>query len=422
MSAQEIVLTFIALFLVCVVVVAANHADSKNSRRARKFVIGMLMLFNVLMVVTGGLGVLSAYSPNTTDPPGKGAAWGSLLASLVTTGLTSLLLLRPVLDRLVVLFPRYQKKKNLLEPDLAAQVFPTYAPQPDSLQPQSGNTPLFPQMLNYYTADSIIVLRPSPAGSGPAGVGESITADEVTFSETSSGFNPASAMHMTALFLCVYMLGLQMVNFIAAGGLEGVAKSYKGGLTVWDILINELPFLVIPVLGVGMGMRRNLKQTLKRLGLGMPSVEGLMVSAGTTIALFVFVVIVGSIWMGLVSKETYKKQTEASDAISKSITTLGLAFAVAASAAIGEEIAFRGALQPIFGLWPTAIIFALTHAQYALTPASLIILGVALAFGWIRQRYNTTVAMVTHFWYDFIPLAASAAVSSGVLVWLLRLL
>jgi membrane protease YdiL (CAAX protease family) len=84
---------------------------------------------------------------------------------------------------------------------------------------------------------------------------------------------------------------------------------------------------------------------------------------------------------------------------------MGLAFLLAATAAVGEEIAFRGALQPVLGFLPTAIIFAMTHIQYTLTPAWLIIFGVALAFGWIRKHYNTTVSILTHFLYNFIPLA-----------------
>ena len=76
----------------------------------------------------------------------------------------------------------------------------------------------------------------------------------------------------------------------------------------------------------------------------------------------------------------------------------------AASAAVGEEIAFRGALQPVIGFWPTAMVFALTHTQYTLTPAWIIILGVAIVFGWIRQRYNTSVAILTHFWYNLFQL------------------
>jgi uncharacterized repeat protein (TIGR01451 family) len=205
--------------------------------------------------------------------------------------------------------------------------------------------------------------------------------------------------------LCLYLLGIQMINFVVAGGLEGVAESFEDGLSELDLFVNWLPQVLIPLLGVGLGLRRTRRQVLKRLGLGEPSLEGIGVAFALTIGLFVFVIGMNLVWQTAVSEETYEEQTEASDALSESIDSIWLAFLMAATAATGEEIAFRGALQPVFGFWPTAIIFALTHAQYTLTPAALIIFGVAVVFGWLRQRYNTSVAILAHFLYNFIPSA-----------------
>ena len=98
-------------------------------------------------------------------------------------------------------------------------------------------------------------------------------------------------------------------------------------------------------------------------------------------------------------------QVDLSQLIAGGVNTLAFAFLIAFGAAVGEEIAFRGALQPIFGLWPTAVFFALTHVQYTLTPATLLIVGVALGLGWLRKRFNTTAAIVAHFAYDFTLLA-----------------
>jgi hypothetical protein len=188
--------------------------------------------------------------------------------------------------------------------------------------------------------------------------------------------------------------------------LAGVAEGLEeGGITPLDLLVQLVLLVSVSVVGVGLAVRRSGRQIVQRLGLGVPTLEGIAAAGGMTIGLLIFVAIVASAWQGLVSEETFEQQTEASDALSGGVTTLWLAFMVAATAAIGEEIAFRGALQPVFGLWPTSIIFALTHIQYTLTPAALIILGVALGFGWLRQGYNTTVAIMTHFMYNFIPLA-----------------
>jgi membrane protease YdiL (CAAX protease family) len=76
--------------------------------------------------------------------------------------------------------------------------------------------------------------------------------------------------------------------------------------------------------------------------------------------------------------------------------------------ALGEEVFFRGALQPVFGLGLTSVFFALLHTQYTLTPASAGIFLVSLGMGWLRQRYSTTAAIFAHFAYNFIQLALVA--------------
>ncbi|MBI5959521.1 MAG: CPBP family intramembrane metalloprotease, partial [Chloroflexi bacterium] len=261
--------------------------------------------------------------------------------------------------------------------------------------------PLFPQMLNYYTSSSSATLPPP---SLP--IGFEVESQNTRFGAYRvRGFDPDSAVHMMGLVLVIYLVGVQIINFALGGGMTGVAESFEDSITTVDLLLNAAPLIILSLVGVGLGLRRNWSQTMQRLGLGLPTFEGLAVAGVLTIGLLFFVGIVSVIWMGLVSGETFEEQTEASDALSNSVSTLWLAFMVAATAAIGEEIAFRGALQPVFGLWPTSIIFALTHIQYTLTPASLIILGVALGFGWMRKRYNTTAAIATHFMYNFIPLA-----------------
>jgi membrane protease YdiL (CAAX protease family) len=78
----------------------------------------------------------------------------------------------------------------------------------------------------------------------------------------------------------------------------------------------------------------------------------------------------------------------------------GAALAVAVSAGVGEELIWRGVIQPRYGLVPAALGFAAMHAfQYG--PDGLIsVLLAGLVLGVIRWRFNTTVAAVTHTGYD----------------------
>jgi hypothetical protein len=63
---------------------------------------------------------------------------------------------------------------------------------------------------------------------------------------------------------------------------------------------------------------------------------------------------------------------------------------------------FRGALQPVFGILGTSIVFAVSHTQYGLTPATLTVFLLSLVLGVIRQRSNTTVAIFVHAGYNFL--------------------
>jgi membrane protease YdiL (CAAX protease family) len=82
--------------------------------------------------------------------------------------------------------------------------------------------------------------------------------------------------------------------------------------------------------------------------------------------------------------------------------------------AIGEEVFFRGALQPIFGNVLTTIIFTALHTQYTLTPATILIVATSLALGWLRSRYSTSASIIAHFVYNFIQLAIAVMVGTSV--------
>jgi uncharacterized protein len=82
--------------------------------------------------------------------------------------------------------------------------------------------------------------------------------------------------------------------------------------------------------------------------------------------------------------------------------SFGLAGALAAavSAGVGEELIWRGVIQPRYGLVPAAVGFAAMHAfQYG--PDGLItVLLAGLVLGVVRWRFNTTVSAITHTGYD----------------------
>jgi len=77
---------------------------------------------------------------------------------------------------------------------------------------------------------------------------------------------------------------------------------------------------------------------------------------------------------------------------------------IAAAAGFGEEILFRGALQPHLGIFITSLLFGLLH-PFTLTYAILVVLMGAY-LGWLAEHGQGLLApIVTHAVYNFIALS-----------------
>lgn len=74
-------------------------------------------------------------------------------------------------------------------------------------------------------------------------------------------------------------------------------------------------------------------------------------------------------------------------------------------ASIGEEILFRAGLQPLIGIWPTAVLFVFLHGYLNPANINLNIYGIFLivicaGFGYLFKFFGLTASVVSHFVYD----------------------
>ncbi len=226
------------------------------------------------------------------------------------------------------------------------------------------------------------------------------------------GVDPARHAHAFGLGIAQLLVLQTLIDFILAGGQAGLSlEPLEQQDVVVAAAVTALLLVAVAFAAVGYKQDRSPRKALYRLGITRPQLSELVMGGGMAIGLLAFQFFAGIVWMLLVSQEAFEQQTQLSQAIAGSVTTFSGALLVALFSSVGEEIAFRGALQPIAGLWPTAIIFALTHIQYQFTPAILIILVVGLAFGWTRQHFGTVAAIVAHFGYNFALLLLSVLAS-----------
>ncbi len=373
---MEAIITLILVGILLALTVAANMALRERERTLHYLVVVALALLNAIIAIFGVLYLVIGIAPDfaeaalETDIDQGYALLGGVL--LIITGiLASVLLVDRVRVAIAGWFPR------LRQPEQFVSTMPAASPFNGLIMSSDGS----------------IIRTPPTLPEQPSGV---------VYRGELRGFDPHNTVHMLAMIFCIYLIGSQTAGFALNGGMEGYAEN--AGVTWGNLILNFIPMILIPFFGAGLLLRRNLGEVLERLGFQRLTLESIGVGIGVAFAAYMFALVVSIIWSLLLPADVIKEQTEASNAIAESIDTIWLVLAVAFTSSVGEEIAFRGALQPIFGYWWTAILFTFVHIQYSLTPATMIIFGVALALGWIRRRYNLYAAITTHFLYNFVQL------------------
>jgi len=220
------------------------------------------------------------------------------------------------------------------------------------------------------------------------------------------GCKADSPVHLTAAVLCLALLVYTIANLVASGGVAGIAEGLAAdGIRLSEVVINQVLWVIAALLGVGLWLRRTPSAVAQRLGLRVPTLDDLVWGASVGIGGVVLVLLLGAIGALFSDPAALAEQSAAAQQIAAAFATLPSALVMALTVSIGEEVLFRGALQPIFGVAVTSVFFVALHTQYALTPATFGLLLVTFGFAWLRQQHSTTAAIVAHFVYNFLQLA-----------------
>ncbi|NJO85024.1 MAG: hypothetical protein HC828_21240, partial [Blastochloris sp.] len=89
-------------------------------------------------------------------------------------------------------------------------------------------------------------------------------------------FNPQSNVHVTAWVLAVAVFVYTFGTFVLSGGIAGLAESFaEQSVSLSDVLLNQVLYVVFALLGVGLLIRRSGAESAERLGLRTPEVTRL---------------------------------------------------------------------------------------------------------------------------------------------------
>lgn len=225
--------------------------------------------------------------------------------------------------------------------------------------------------------------------------------------------NPDSITHATALSLTFTALGANLGQSVMNQGLFTKdlldQMSQQGGFNVGYMDVFVFPLFVLSIsalFGVGWLTRRSWDDVVQRLGLTVPSLKQL--GMGVALAAVLFGISFGAdqLW-GVADPASREQVGGLSQALMGSFTGLAGALAIGGTAAIGEELFFRGAYQPRFGLVFTSLFFALFHTQYGFSVATLIVFAIGMIIGLVRQRGSPIIVCVLiHFLYNFVSVLA----------------
>ena len=216
----------------------------------------------------------------------------------------------------------------------------------------------------------------------------------------SISIDPTSPVHATALSFLIY-LAIPSAGLLLIGQDLIRISMEAASLAPETVTLGQAFFLLIAVCGVGLGIRRSGRETLARLGLRALKPHHLVLTAVVVGAFLILDYATAWLWHRL-WPASYLEVKISTQQLFAPFATPSSALAMALSAGIGEEILFRGALQPRFRIPVTAAVFALGHVQYALSPAVLEIFIVGLILGWVRQKSNTTTCIAIHATYNFV--------------------
>jgi membrane protease YdiL (CAAX protease family) len=216
-----------------------------------------------------------------------------------------------------------------------------------------------------------------------------------------------------ALWLFVAVLANNVVSIIGFEQLDQVGAfslGTGGRIPPVAILASQLPFVVIAVLGVGAGISRGARATLARLGYGPISLMHVGMVVLLIAVAFALSVAADSLFSQL-QPDLYRKVGEISNTLFNPkglspLTAVLFALLIGVGAGLGEETLFRGAVQPVFGIPVTSVLFASMHVQYG--PSLLLgyIFLLSIGLGLLRRYINTTASFLAHAGYNTLGILA----------------
>ncbi len=223
-------------------------------------------------------------------------------------------------------------------------------------------------------------------------------------------FVPSSFPHLMALFIYITAIAYLLISIDNSMACGGLCKALPIPPLLGQFLsLNGIGLILLSFFGVGLYVSRSGKEALSRLALFKLG----KVQMGIAVILVFASFICDFLWAIYTHHPIGQDlATELSGYNPNSFTIAGsfipsviATLAITLCAAISEEILIRGALQPVFGIVPSALFHGAMHGQFSHTPALMVKVALWSTFMGLVKRYtNTSTAIVAHAGFNIITI------------------
>lgn len=193
------------------------------------------------------------------------------------------------------------------------------------------------------------------------------------------------------LMVAVYFAYALIVAPVEPGDLESAS--------IPALIVNVLTFASLGYVAVGLLIHRTPLEATARLGLTAPRLSDVAIGLVAVVPAFMLSFI-GSLLTVAFQPDVFESLTDTTQDLTSGIQNPLGALVLGASTGIGEELLFRGAIQPRYGIVLTSAMWALLHTQYQFSYVVLGLFGVGVLFGLIRKYVGTTAVIIAHAVYN----------------------
>jgi hypothetical protein len=220
-------------------------------------------------------------------------------------------------------------------------------------------------------------------------------------------FVPSSFPHLMALFIYVNTAAYLLMS-IEPDAFKMPYMPLPVPLMLLQLLsYNGIGLILLSFFGVGVFVTRSHKEAATRLGWVKPTKKQVGIGVLLILGSFFYDAVWAHFTHHLPGQDL---ATKLSFYNSGTFTANGglmpsaiLALMTALCAGIGEETLIRGALQPVFGIVPAAVMHGMLHGQFAHAPIFIIQVSIwSIMMGLVKRYTNTTTTIIGHAGFNLI--------------------